>query len=143
MMTIRHLLAAAGLPVVLACSHCTPYQQQGAAIGALAGGALGAVAGDDGHDVVRGAAIGAAAGTGIAAASESARRNQPPGYGDGSPPYGGPPPEPRPDYPVARRTGNPNRVISPYPPYNVIDITGFQSGDLARDPTNQQIFRVP
>jgi hypothetical protein len=44
---------------------------------------------------------------------------------------------------VARRTSNPNRVISPYPPYNVIDVTGFESGSLARDPSNKKIFRVP
>ena len=81
MQTLRHLLAAAGLPAALALSHCTPYQQQGAAIGGLAGGALGAIAGDDHRDVLRGAALGAAAGTGIAAATESSGRNAPPPYG--------------------------------------------------------------
>jgi len=60
-----------------------------------------------------------------------------------------PPPEPDPNrpvpdrYPMAQRTENPNQVISPYPPYNVIDITGFYSGQLARDPSTQQIFRIP
>lgn len=46
-------------------------------------------------------------------------------------------------YPEARPTQNPNQVISPYAPYNVIDVEGFKSGSLARDPSNQQIFRVP
>ena len=46
-------------------------------------------------------------------------------------------------YPVAERTANPNQVISPYAPFNVIDITGFNSGQLARDPSNNEIFRVP
>lgn len=46
-------------------------------------------------------------------------------------------------YPVAERTANPNQVISPYAPYNVIDITGFNSGQLARDPSNNEIFRIP
>ncbi len=73
-----------------------------------------------------------------------------PGY---APPYSSPaptdtPPAPgapvRQDYPVAEKTGNPNRVISPYGPnYNVIDVSGFRSGQLARDPSNNKIFRVP
>lgn len=46
-------------------------------------------------------------------------------------------------YPTATRTTNPNQVLSPYAPYNVIDVEGFQSGKLARDPSNQKIFRVP
>ena len=47
------------------------------------------------------------------------------------------------DYPVATPTANPNEVISPFPPYNLIDVEGFRSGQLARDPSNKQIFRVP
>ncbi len=46
-------------------------------------------------------------------------------------------------YPTAERTANPDQVLSPYEPYNVIDIAGFKSGQLARDPSNQKIFRVP
>ncbi len=46
-------------------------------------------------------------------------------------------------YPTAQRTDNPNQVLSPYEPYNVIDVEGFKSGQLARDPSNQKIFRVP
>lgn len=64
-------------------------------------------------------------------------------------PYGNPDPDatprpvPRPEYPVAKRTANPNEVISPYAPYNVIDVEGFKSGDLAKDPSNKKIFRIP
>jgi hypothetical protein len=47
------------------------------------------------------------------------------------------------DYPTARKTANPNEVTSPYDPYNVIDVEGFHPGQLARDPSNQKIFRVP
>ncbi len=56
-----------------------------------------------------------------------------------------PPPAPtRPgEYPIAQPTTNPNEVISPYEPYNVIDIEGFRPGQLARDPSNNRIFRVP
>jgi hypothetical protein len=44
---------------------------------------------------------------------------------------------------VARRTANPNHVISPHEGNNVVDVTGFKSGQLARDPTNGKVFRVP
>jgi hypothetical protein len=61
-----------------------------------------------------------------------------------------PPPAPQPpapvapgSFPTAQRTANADQVLSPYEPYNVIDITGFASGQLARDPSNQKIFRIP
>lgn len=47
------------------------------------------------------------------------------------------------DYPTARKTTKASEVISPYAPYNVIDVEGFSSGQLARDPSNGKIFRVP
>ena len=65
---------------------------------------------------------------------------------DIAPPPQTPAPQPpaRPgDYPTARATAKPGEVISPYEPYNVIDVTGFTSGQLARDPSNKKIFRVP
>lgn len=46
-------------------------------------------------------------------------------------------------YPTAERTADPDQVLSPYEPYNVIDVAGFKPGQLARDPSNQKIFRVP
>jgi hypothetical protein len=46
-------------------------------------------------------------------------------------------------YPTATKTDNPNLVVSPYKPYNVIDIKGFQPGALAKDPSNNQIFVIP
>ena len=58
--------------------------------------------------------------------------------------YPAPPSQPtRDQYPVAERTDNPGRVISPYSPYNVIDVEGFRSGQLAKDPSNGKIFRIP
>lgn len=59
------------------------------------------------------------------------------------PPSPQPPPTATGGYPTAERTANPDQVLSPYEPYNVIDVTGFKSGQLARDPSNQKIFRVP
>ncbi len=57
------------------------------------------------------------------------------------------PPAPTPPgiggYPTATRTANPNQVLSPYEPFNVIDVEGFKPGQLARDPSNQKIFRIP
>lgn len=50
---------------------------------------------------------------------------------------------PREEYPSAERTNNSNQVISPYSPYNVIDVEGFRTGQLAKDPSNGKIFRVP
>jgi hypothetical protein len=57
-----------------------------------------------------------------------------------------PPPTANGGYPTATSTANPDQVLSPYEPYNVIDISGpphFKSGQLARDPSNKKIFRVP
>ncbi|GAA5123033.1 hypothetical protein JIN84_10860 [Luteolibacter yonseiensis] len=59
------------------------------------------------------------------------------------PPSTPPPPTANGNFPTATRTEQPDRVLSPYEPYNVIDTTGFKSGQLARDPSNQKIFRVP
>ncbi|MDI1310717.1 hypothetical protein [Prosthecobacter sp.] len=42
-----------------------------------------------------------------------------------------------------KRTAKPGRVISPYPPYKELDITGLESGSLALDPTTQKVFEVP
>jgi hypothetical protein len=47
------------------------------------------------------------------------------------------------NYPTARRTSRLNEVTSPYPPYNVINVEGYKSKQLVRDPDTKQIFRVP
>ena len=66
------------------------------------------------------------------------------GQRDPLPPQPEPPrPPTRDEYPTAERTNNPNQVLSPYAPYNVIDVEGFRSGQLAKDPSNGKIFRVP
>lgn len=59
------------------------------------------------------------------------------------PPAPIPPPTATGGYPTARSTDKPDEVISPYEPFNVIDVAGFKSGQLARDPSNQKIFRIP
>ncbi len=42
--------------------------------------------------------------------------------------------------PVGRRTpdGKTNMVISPFRPYNVIDVKGYRSGDIVGDPSTAQ-----
>lgn len=42
-----------------------------------------------------------------------------------------------------RKASKPGRVISPYPPYKELDVTGLESGSLALDPTTQKVFEVP
>ncbi|MBB79806.1 MAG: hypothetical protein CMN02_02190 [Roseibacillus sp.] len=66
--------------------------------------------------------------------------------------------EPSPTTPSAKpesykrgfKADNPNHIISPFPPHNLIDIsrnpkTGkpFQTGDFARDPSTGGIFQIP
>ncbi len=54
-----------------------------------------------------------------------------------------PRPPTRDQYPVATPTTRPDQVLSPYAPYNVIDVEGFKTGQLAKDPSNGKIFRIP
>jgi len=69
---------------------------------------------------------------------------QDPRDGIADPPTPSPTPRLNPsDYPVAKKGKKPNEVISPYEPYNVIDVTGFKSGQMAKDPSNKKIFVVP
>lgn len=158
-------MKSVGIPavaaVVIGLSSCTSYQQQAGLIGGLAGAGLGAAFGDDHQDVIAGAAVGAAVGAGGAAIHEESRRRNyerygipPEGQGGQAPPqeYGqyeevpGPAADPEPagpDYPVARRTNNPDEVESPYPPHHRINVGGFRSGQLAKDPKTGKIFQVP
>jgi hypothetical protein len=42
-----------------------------------------------------------------------------------------------------KKTSKEGRVISPYPPYRELDVSGLSSGSLALDPTTQKVFQVP
>lgn len=150
----RNAALSAMLTVGLAAVSCTPQQQQGAGLGALGGAALGAIAGDDSSDVIRGAAIGAAVGTGAAAYQEN-RNKRVGNFNNGGDIYKAPqapaapkPPAvtapPKPEYPLAKVTTNPNLVQSPYPPHNIIDISKLGPNEtLARDTSAGKIFRIP
>jgi hypothetical protein len=45
--------------------------------------------------------------------------------------------------PLAEKTETEGLVKSPYPPHKMIDVRGMASGTLAKDPTTQEVFRVP
>lgn len=138
------LLTIATLGLLGLITACTPPQQRGAAYGGLGGAALGAVAGDSRSDVITGAAVGAAVGTGVAAINEDAKRRQEAEetyYGSRSTPRDDTPT--RGNYPTAERTNNPAIVLSPYAPYPPVNVEGYRSGQLVKDPSNLKIFRVP
>ncbi|MGB0991122.1 MAG: hypothetical protein ACPG32_01475 [Akkermansiaceae bacterium] len=61
-----------------------------------------------------------------------------------SPASGGvhaPVPEATKNYPVAHPhpEGKANYVVSPYRPYNVIDVKGYRSGDIVGDPSTAKV----
>lgn len=121
--------------IALANTSCTDMQPNaatGAVAGAIIGGIIGGTAGNNSDDLYKGAIIGAAAGAAAGGLMKAKRYK-----GAGGSPYGDQ------SYPIGKRTADPNFVESPYPPHNVIDVTGFRSGELAVDPTTNQVFRVP
>lgn len=133
---LRTAALATASTIAFAASSCTQYQAQGAGLGALGGAAVGAIVGDDSSDVITGAVIGAAAGAGAAALAENQHQT-----GSGHP-TAPPPAKPRKtsNYPLATpHPTNPDLVISPYRPHNVIDVKGFRTGQLARDPSTAPI----
>lgn len=135
----------AGLFCALSFTSCTPLQQQRAGVGALAGGAVGALAGDDENDIVRGSVIGAALGAGSAALQEQRQTNGNNGISDTrnqtQPAVSSAPVQNK--YPLAQTTETPGYVKSPYRPYNTIDVTGIPSGKMAKEPGTKNIFIIP
>ncbi len=137
-LTTFRLAGIAGLFCALSFSSCTPLQQQRAGVGALAGGAIGALAGDDTKDIVNGAAIGAAVGAGSAAVQE---RNQTNGFNNTQ--QAAPSAPVQNNYPLAQMTETPGYVKSPYRPYNTVDVSGIPSGKMAKEPGTNNIFIIP
>lgn len=109
---------------------CDTPAGQGAGIGAATGAVIGGLATGRVRYAAAGAAAGALAGTlvGLAVEHQNAEAY-------GPPPRGG--------YPVATPTDRRGIVVSPYPPYHEIDITGARRGDLIRDPSNGRLFAQP
>lgn len=126
----RGVAALGALSLVLTNTGCETNAATGAAVGAAVGAGIGALTGDE---ALGGALIGAAVGA-VAGHAIKAKRYREAG---GNPGSGGA------KYPTGSPTSNPDYVKSPYSPYNVIDVSGFNSGELAIDPTTNQVFRVP
>ncbi len=124
---------------------CTQTQQQWGLGGAAAGGVAGAILGDETSDIVRGAAIGGAAGVGGAAYKESQQNVSTPINTQPvpTPPQVTAPVAPTPTIPTATTTNVAGIVVSPFPPHNKVNVTGFQSGAKARDPYTKGVFMVP
>ena len=140
MKTIHSL--AVGLTFgALSLSSCTPSQQQYALGGGAVGAAVGAIAGNDDRDIVKGLAVGALGGAGYATYKDHQNTQ------NGTYNTGGDTPAPAvtkaPSYPSATRSDLPGVVVSPYKPYNKVRVTGFKAGQLAKDPTTGSIFVVP
>jgi predicted small secreted protein len=114
----------------LALNSCDTYAGQGAGYGAAAGAIIGGATTGKVRGAAVGAAIGAASGAiiGAAISEEEARR------------YGPPPPG---GYPVARPSGTPGLVVSPYPPHNLVDVRAIPPGARVRDPSTGGIFIRP
>ena len=115
----------------------------GAATGAVIGGSLHG----RGDQALVGAAIGAGSGYLIGKAVQHERRRAyEDGYYDGRGPDDRDYRDYRDDrsrYPLGRPTHHPGFVISPYPPYNRIDVRGIPRGAQVEDPSTGRIFINP
>ena len=128
----KQTLAAVTAVTLLASfmTSCDSPTGAGAGYGAAAGAIIGAAATGN----VRGAAIGAAAGAATGAlVGHAIQEDRAREYGP--PPQGG--------YPIARWSGTPGLVISPYPPNRLVDVRGIPRGALVRDPASGGVFRKP
>jgi len=83
--------------------------------------------------VGQGAGYGAAAGAIIGGAATGRVRGA--AVGAAIVPEGG--------YPIARWSGTPGLVVSPYSPHRLVDVRGIPRGALVRDPSSGGIFRKP
>lgn len=115
-------------------------------LGAATGAAIGGLAGRDGRSALTGAAIGAAGGYIVGKAVQHQRRRA---YSDGY--HDGRDDDYRRDddrdyrdrYPIGRRTSRAGFVISPYHPYNRIDVRGIPRGAQVEDPSTGKVFINP
>jgi len=115
----------------LLLNSCDTPTGQGAVAGAGAGAIIGNLASGGGtRGTLIGAAAGAATGALIGRAIQEDRARE----------YG---PAPEGGYPVARWSGQPGLVVSPYPPHRLVDVRGIPRGAMVRDPSVNRIFIKP
>ncbi len=103
----------------------TPGQK--ALAGAAAGAAAGSLLTGRGRGALAGAAIGAGSGYLIGRLDERADRRDAGYY----------------DYPEGRPTARYGLVVSPYYPYNTIDVRGIPHGAQVVDPSVNKVFVNP
>ncbi len=121
--------------------------EQSALLGAATGAALGGMGrGARGRDVAAGALIGGAAGYVVGQYGENQRMKGRAEAG-GSPapaPYGSGVPQGAPvgAYPIARLSGQPGYVFSPYT-HQLVDTRRYAPGQPVRDPISGRIFINP
>lgn len=133
-------LACAGVVLAGSISSCSSYYQQAEVADGLAGTALGtneaAIPEDNGEDTRQYERYGIQP-------DQPNIQPQHQGIHDPGVDSAVDPAAANSKYPVASRTNKPNEVASPYPPNHRINIEGFKSGQLAKDPKTGKIFRVP
>jgi hypothetical protein len=147
---MRKLLLPASLALIVAMSFSAcETTGDNVLLGAATGAAIGGIAGRDGRSALTGAAIGAAGGYLIGKAVQHERRRA---YSDGY--YDGRGDDryrqddryyrdERDRYPEGRLTSREGFVISPYHPYNRIDVRGIPRGAKVEDPSTGRIFINP
>ena len=134
-MDMNKLTVGVVVAMCIVLAGCTATEQ-GAGYGTLGGAAIGGAVGG-----WRGAAIGAGAGAltgalmGSAADAQEERR---------AIRYAAAAPAPITSYPTGIPTDRPGCVRSPWNPNGpLVDISGYPSGSLVRDPITQKVFVVP
>lgn len=127
--TCLGLVAALGSSTLL--TSCETATGTGAALGATAGGIIGANTNSGGTGrTLAGAGIGAVAGALIGSIVDEERASRT-YYGRTA------------DYPFGEPTRYRGYVRSPYRPYNIIDVRGIPHGALVIDPSTDRPFRNP
>jgi len=133
------MLAVSGLALVSMTFSACETPGQGAAHGAMAGAVIGAIAGGNIRSAAIGAGAGAAAGALVGKARQDERRSEYPGYEEDRAYGSGYAVEER----VARRTGRPGFVTSPYRPHALVDVRGIRHGARVIDPVSHRVFINP
>jgi hypothetical protein len=121
---------------------------ESALAGAATGAAIGGLLHGRGDQALVGAAIGAGSGYLVGKAVQHERRREyEEGYYDGRGDYYADRDyrdrDYRDRYPLGRLTNHPGFVISPYYPYNRIDVRGIPRGAQVEDPSTRRIFINP
>lgn len=131
------MVASGSVLAMASCTNVGPGQMTGTGLGAAGGAAAGAVIGNNVGGVsstegaIAGALLGGVAGNVVGRQQDEIdqlKRQQ--AYQSGG-------------YPVARMTEDRGFVVSPYPPYNVIDVRGMPRGSVVLDPSTEKRFIVP